>query len=103
MIRDINNLGSQPKVDQRPGNNAQRGLSTESSATGAGGIASDSSDQVQLSNEVQRLQAAEAQIQELPEVNAARVAEIKTALASNNFQVNDLIVADKLLGLDSLL
>jgi len=48
------------------------------------------------------LKALEEKLQKLPDVNEKKVAEIKAALASGQYSVDDLVVADKLLGFDEL-
>ena len=57
---------------------------------------------VNLSNQAQTLKAVEEKIQKLPDVNEKKVAEIKAALASGSYSVDDLVVAEKLLGFDEL-
>lgn len=59
-------------------------------------------DSVSLSSNAQALKAIEEKIQKLPDVNEKRVAQIKAALASGQYSVDDLVVADKLLNLDGL-
>jgi negative regulator of flagellin synthesis FlgM len=59
-------------------------------------------DSVSLSSNAQALKAVEEKIQKLPDVNEKRVAQIKAALASGEYSVDDLVVADKLLNLDDL-
>lgn len=60
------------------------------------------SDSVNLSVQAQAMKALEEKLQKLPDVNEKRVAEIKAALASGKYAVDDLVVADKLLGFDDL-
>jgi negative regulator of flagellin synthesis FlgM len=59
-------------------------------------------DSVNLSSSAHALKALEEKIQKLPDVNEKKVAEIKAALASGTYQVDELVVADKLLGFDEL-
>ncbi|MET0379008.1 MAG: flagellar biosynthesis anti-sigma factor FlgM [Spongiibacteraceae bacterium] len=59
-------------------------------------------DSVSLSSNAQAVKALEEKIQKLPDVNEKRVAQIKAALASGEYSVDDLVVADKLLNLDDL-
>lgn len=61
------------------------------------------SDSVSISSGAQALKGLEAQLQKLPDVNEKRVAEIRTALASGQYKVDDLVIADKLLAADDLL
>lgn len=58
---------------------------------------------IRLSSDARALQTAEAALRALPEVNAERVAEIKAALSSGQYQVDELVVADKLLAMEELL
>jgi negative regulator of flagellin synthesis FlgM len=59
-------------------------------------------DSVSLSSNAQALKSVEEKIQKLPDVNEKRVAQIKAALDSGDYTVDDLVVADKLLNLDDL-
>lgn len=54
-------------------------------------------DNVQLSNEAQRLQRLEENIAQAPEVNEDKVAQIKAALADGSYSVNADRLADKIL------
>ncbi len=112
MASDIKGLGSPTPPDQA----ALRGTSTakENSATAsertaqnaapaaATPVAKAASDSVNLSPQAQAMKALEEKLQKLPDVNEKRVAEIKAALASGKYTVDDLVVADKLLGFDEL-
>lgn len=60
------------------------------------------SDSVSLSQSAQAIKALEDKMQKLPDVDEKRVAQIKAALESGQYKVDDLVVADKLLNLDSL-
>ena len=65
------------------------------SAAGAPG--SGGGDQVQLSQLSSQLQALESNMADSPVVDAARVAEIRQAIADGLFRVNPDVVADHLL------
>ena len=109
MASDIKGLGSPPAPDQtalrntgtareRTATTGQH-TATNAAATPATKAATDS---VNLSAQAQSLKALEEKLQKQPDVNEKRVAEIKAALASGNYSVDDLVVADKLLGFDEL-
>ncbi|HET8710201.1 MAG TPA: flagellar biosynthesis anti-sigma factor FlgM [Spongiibacteraceae bacterium] len=110
MASDIKGLGSPNLPDQA----ALRGTSTskESSTTtserastpppAAAPVAKAATDSVNLSAQAQALKTLEEKLQKQPDVNEKRVAEIKAALASGNYSVDDLVVAEKLLGFDEL-
>ncbi len=107
MATDINGI--------RPGNNAgnvtadsgaqRAGNRPETPAAPpapAGSTARATSDSVSLSNGAQALQAVQEKLQKLPEVNEKRVAQIKAALESGEYKVDELVIADKLLSFDDL-
>lgn len=111
MASDIKGVGSPTPPNQ----GALRGASTtkDSNATAseraaqrptapAAPVAKAATDSVNLSAQAQTLKALEEKLQKLPDTNEKRVAEIKAALASGNYSVDDLVVADKLLGFDEL-
>jgi negative regulator of flagellin synthesis FlgM len=108
MATDIKGLGSPTPLDQTAlrgtgtpkENSAARSATTPvATATPAAKAATDS---VNLSAQAQSLKALEEKLQKLPDVNEKRVAEIKAALASGDYSVDDLVVAEKLLGFDEL-
>lgn len=59
-------------------------------------------DVVELSKGAQTLKNISEKLQKQPEVNDKRVADIKAALESGKYQINDVVVADKLLQIDDL-
>jgi negative regulator of flagellin synthesis FlgM len=59
-------------------------------------------DVVELSKGAQTLKNVNEKLKSQPEVNDKRVADIKAALESGEYQINDVVVADKLLQIDDL-
>lgn len=112
MASDIKGLGSPKLPDQAAlrgsGNAKETSGARENSARAAEQTAAPApaakaaTDSVNLSAQAQALKALEGKLQKLPDVNEKRVAEIKAALASGEYSVDDLVVADKLLGFDEL-
>jgi negative regulator of flagellin synthesis FlgM len=106
MASDIKGLGTPPGTDQTAlrtnKESAQTAPEKSPVAQQPNTAAKVAVDSVNLSSNAQALKALEAKIQKLPDVNEKRVAEIKAALASGNYSVDDLVVADKLLGFDEL-
>ena len=106
MATDIKGLGTPPAADQA----VLRSTSKESSQTERApqqapaptNAAKASADSVNLSSQAQSLKVVEEKIQKLPSVNEKKVAEIKAALASGQYRVDDLVIAEKLLGFDEL-
>ncbi|MDP1932914.1 MAG: flagellar biosynthesis anti-sigma factor FlgM [Gammaproteobacteria bacterium] len=62
---------------------------------------SGSSDTVHISSQAIDLQGLEAHINQLPDVDKARVAELRTQIANGQYQINYDKVAEKILGLES--
>ncbi|MEO0971724.1 MAG: flagellar biosynthesis anti-sigma factor FlgM [Pseudomonadota bacterium] len=58
---------------------------------------SSTDDAVSLTGDAELLQALDAQIAATPSVNAARVAEVRTALSNGEYRVNPERIASKLL------
>ena len=59
-------------------------------------------DDVELSKGAQALKNINEKLLKQPVVNDKRVADIKAALESGSYQIDDLVVADKLLQIDDL-
>lgn len=57
--------------------------------------------QVKLSNQAQQLQAIEDRLRDLPEVDSARVEQIRQAIADGSYQADSGRIADKLIALES--
>lgn len=111
MATDIKGLGSPTPPDQtalRSTSTAKESAVTSESAAQrppaapAPTAARAAADSVNLSPQAQAMKALEEKLQKLPDVNEKRVAEIKAALASGNYSVDDVVVAEKLLGFDEL-
>lgn len=109
MVRDINGPGAKPPTtppanEQNALRGTQRDSTTQPGAQAApqAPTAKAAADSVNLSSNAVALKALEEKIQKLPEVNEKRVAEIKAALASGSYKVDELVVADKLLAIDDL-
>ncbi len=100
MVREINGLdGFQPStksVGQNTKKSSQEPASTASEASQSG------SDDVQLSSEARTLQSLTDRVNELPDVNVERAEQIKAALESGEYKVDDLVIADKLLSSEAL-
>ena len=107
MVRDINGLGSSPKPEPgtggKVGSKAAASSGATTSSTPASGSGASTSDEVSLSNQALTLQSLEEKARSQPDVNLARVEAIKTALANNEFNIDNLVLADKLLASDDLL
>jgi negative regulator of flagellin synthesis FlgM len=104
MTNDIKGLGSPPSTDQTALRNTakDRAAATPKPAPAPTGVAKATVESVSLSSNAQALKAVEEKIQKLPEINEKKVAEIKAALDSGKDSVDDLVIADKLLGFDEL-
>lgn len=100
MVRDINGLGGLINTHTHTGNSGKQTADSASVPADPGqGPAND----VQLSNEARTLQALADQVNDLPEVNIERAEQIRAALENGHYQINDLVVADKILNAEALL
>ena len=109
MATDIKGLGTAPPANQTTVRGTGKDNSTAASERTAQQpanvpptAAKTAAESVNLSAQAQTLKAIEEKIQKLPDVNEKKVAEIKAALASGSYSVDDLVVAEKLLGFDEL-
>src|SRR5690606_6994718 len=105
MAIDIKGLGTPPAADQTALRNAGKDSSRTEQAPAQPAPtapAKASADSVSLSNQAQALKTVEEKLQKLPTVNEKKVADIKAALASGEYSVDDLVIAEKLLGFDEL-
>jgi negative regulator of flagellin synthesis FlgM len=111
MVNHINGSGKPLPPEQTP--RSAQGAAADSAKTAGqqagaaatpqpGTAAKAAVDSVSLSSNAQAMKSLEEKIQKLPDVNEKRVAQIKAALASGQYNVDDLVVADKLLNLDDL-
>jgi negative regulator of flagellin synthesis FlgM len=103
MVRDINGLGNYSNqtttaADKTNGKtaSAQKPAETDSNSTPSG-------DEVQLSSSAKSLSALADSVNQLPEVNIARAEQIKAALESGEYRIDDLVLADKIINSESLL
>jgi len=97
----VNNIGV--GNTQTPTDNRSNGT-TGSSATSVDSAASQQtsgSDTVQISSQAVDLQALESHINQLPDVDATRVTEIRTLLANDQFEINSAQLAEKILGFEA--
>lgn len=111
MASDIKGLGSPSLPDQTAlrgaGTGKQSSAVSERTAqqpavTTPPPATKAATDSVNLSAQAQALKVLEEKLQKLPDVNEKKVADIKAALASGEYSIDDLVVADKLLGFDEL-
>ncbi|MDX1489649.1 MAG: flagellar biosynthesis anti-sigma factor FlgM [Pseudohongiellaceae bacterium] len=74
-------------------------------AIGAGsaqkGSVARAGDTVHISSQAIDLQGLEAHINELPEVDSARVADLRAQIANGQYEINPSRIADKLLGFEA--
>lgn len=101
MVKEINGLGVNPGYAKRP--EQKPGADTDNRADSAAENTANNADQVELSNQAQNLAALTEQVKQQPDANLARVEQIRAALDSGEYQIDSLILADKLLEQESLL
>ncbi|MGE7992459.1 flagellar biosynthesis anti-sigma factor FlgM [Pseudomonas sp. NPDC089554] len=98
MVIDFSRLNNSPSVT-----GGVRGNSASATPEKAGEApkASASGEAVHLSQEAQQLQQIREKLREQPEVNSARVAQLKQAIADGSYQVDAGRVASKLLDFEA--
>lgn len=103
MVREINGLGGTPTTT-KTSEQAPKKASSNATPEQAGSQPSSApdGDAVKLSPEARTLQALTDQIKDLPEANMERAEQIRQALESGQYKIDDLVVADKLLQSESL-
>lgn len=101
MVREINGLGGVPTTNKTSDQSTKKAApeTTEQKQTGEGGNAPDG---VELSREARTLQSLTDQVKDLPDANLERAEQIKLALESGEYKIDDLVVADKLLQASAL-
>ena len=77
-----------------------KGVSAPGSET-AKTAASTGGDQVAISSHAQRIQSLETQIQQMPEVDTARVEAIKSAIEDGSYKVDAESTAQKMLAIET--
>lgn len=105
MAIDFNTGGATgtARSNQSSATGAKRDVATEQpaadSARTSQSAAADA--EVSLSSQAQQLQAIEERLRELPEVDSARVEQIKQAIADGSYQIDSGRIADKLIAAES--
>ena len=100
MANDINTnnpsgvLGALQRGLNNPASTERRTSETETQAPA-------SADRVSVTSEAARLQEIEEQLMAVPEVNSAKVAEIKAQIANGTFDFNPQRIAEKLIAFES--
>lgn len=102
MVIDFNTSGA-GRSTQSSATAAKRDVAAERPAapTQAGSPSTPGDAQVRLSDQAQQLQAIEERLRELPEVDSARVEQIRQAIADGSYQPDSGRIADKLIALES--
>jgi negative regulator of flagellin synthesis FlgM len=75
--------------------------SVDSAATGAKPAAAAEGQGVRITDSARQLAALEQAIRDLPDIDEARVAQVRAAIADGTYQVSPERIADKLLRMES--
>jgi negative regulator of flagellin synthesis FlgM len=94
---NINNPAGVLGTAQRGLNSTAQGAERKTTATPV----PQSTDRVSVTSEASRLQEIEEQLMAAPEVNSARVAELKLAIANGTFEINPQRIAEKLVAFET--
>ncbi len=105
MAIDINRVNpNQNNVSQNRGTASAPKADADGVRRQSGGESgSENDDSVQLSPEVQALQAVEARVLNVPEVDTERVEAIRNAIEDGSFEINNDRLASRLVSLERLL
>lgn len=102
----INTIGGNPAAsEQARGNQGPQapGEGRQQSAERHDNQSASASDSVQISSSAVDLQALEARIGKLPEVDSARVSELREQIARGEYQIDGQQVAARLIDFESVL
>lgn len=102
MVIDFNTSGtnSAARSNQTSAAVGKRDVADRPTADTQSTSAPATESQVKLSDQAQQLQAIEERLRDLPEVDSARVEQIKQAIADGSYQVDSNRIADKLIALE---
>ena len=104
MIRDINGLGSPITAkNSRTEQGEKKSAEATSAPQTSQGSQSSGQDEVEISSDALGLSALADKVASLPDVDIEKVNRIKAALENHEFNIDDLVLADKLLNSDDLL
>ena len=101
MVIDFSRLNNAPSVTGGALGNAATGNAEKAGETRLAAKPSASGEAVHLSQEAQQLQKIGEQLRDQPEVNSARVAQLKQAIADGSYTVDADRVASKLLDFEA--
>ncbi len=101
MVRDIDGING-PRSNATQAGNSKKGKAIDaanSSATSASAAqdADDSKDTVEISDRARVLKSLEVKIASIPDVNIDRVAEIKAAIESGEYNIDAGSIASKII------
>ncbi|MCO7621420.1 flagellar biosynthesis anti-sigma factor FlgM [Pseudomonas guariconensis] len=100
MVIDFSRLNNSPAVTGGVRSNTATGSAPKASETSEAPQTA-SGEAVHLSQEAQQLQKISDKLRDQPEVNSARVAQLKQAIADGSYQVDAGRVASKLLDFEA--
>jgi negative regulator of flagellin synthesis FlgM len=102
---EISRHNGRPPKEAAEAGKSQATASRNNAASAGSAARSNSSgaDKLQLSNQAAQLQALEAEIANLPVVDAQRVQDVRRTLATGSFQIVPARVAHKLLTFEAAL
>ena len=106
MVIDFNRLNSSPSLTGSTRTSASKEAAENAKAAQLNTPAPEattvkSGESVHLSNEAQQLQKVTDKLRDQPEVDKARVAELKAAIADGSYKVDSKSVASKLLNFEA--
>ncbi|HGY9626314.1 flagellar biosynthesis anti-sigma factor FlgM [Pseudomonas juntendi] len=101
MVIDFSRLNNAPSITGGVRGNTATGNAEKAGETSQAAKPDASGEAVHLSQEAQQLQKISDQLRDQPEVNSARVAQLKQAIAEGSYKVDAERVASKLLDFEA--
>lgn len=97
----INSIGGNPTPTDPRNNSAQGPGGQNGTAAGDRRSGANSTDTVKISTGAADLQAMEARLAELPDVDSGRVEAIRSQIANGEYQIDSQKLADRILAFES--
>ena len=102
MASEINTNNIRTNVNSISNNKSNRSSETQKDPSSLNEVSKQSTtDKVAVTDTAVKLQAIEARLADIPEVDAKKVAEIKQAIAEGKFEIDPGRVAEKLIAFES--
>ena len=97
MIENIKNLGTNPRLKTNDNGNSDVASSKSSKSSENSAVVTTGDAGVQLSPEAQKLESIKQSILSAPDVDQAKVEQIRDSIANGEYKINFSNLADKMI------